>query len=74
MHGLIKNCIMEDGKMYMFVSSITQHNKKVGPALIAIMCVHIHTLLIHCVCLYGLLLNRDNLSPHIGTDSTLEVV
>ena len=29
-HGLIKNCIMEDGKMYMFVSSVTQTNKKVG--------------------------------------------
>ncbi len=29
-HALIKNCIMDDGKFYMFVSSVTQTNKKVS--------------------------------------------
>ena len=29
-HALIKNCAMDDGKLYMFVSSVTQTNKKVS--------------------------------------------
>lgn len=28
-HRLIKNCIMDEGKLFMFVSSVTQTNKKV---------------------------------------------
>ena len=28
-HQLIKQCLVDDGKYYMFVSSVTQNNKKV---------------------------------------------
>ena len=28
-HRLVKNCVMEEGKLFMFVSSVTQTNKKV---------------------------------------------
>lgn len=33
-HRLVKSCLTEEGKLYMFVSSLTQTNKKVGPASI----------------------------------------
>ena len=29
-HRLVKNCVMEEGKLFMFVSSVTQTNKKVN--------------------------------------------
>ena len=29
-HRLVKRCLSEEGKLYMFVSSLTQSNKKVG--------------------------------------------
>jgi hypothetical protein len=29
-HRLVKNCVMEEGKLFMFVSSVTQTNKKVS--------------------------------------------
>ena len=29
-HRLVKNCLTEEGKLYMFVSSLTQTNKKVS--------------------------------------------
>ena len=29
-HRLVKNCVMEEGKFFMFVSSVTQTNKKVN--------------------------------------------
>ena len=28
-HRLVKNCVMDEGKLFMFVSSVTQTNKKV---------------------------------------------
>lgn len=28
-HRLVKSCLTEEGKLYMFVSSLTQTNKKV---------------------------------------------
>ena len=33
-HRLVKSCLSEDGKLYMFVSSLTQTNKKVGHFLV----------------------------------------
>ena len=32
-HRLVKTCLSEDGKLYMFVSSVTQTNKKVWSTL-----------------------------------------
>ena len=29
-HRLVKSCLTEEGKLYMFVSSLTQNNKKVS--------------------------------------------
>lgn len=67
MHGLIKTCIMEDGKLYMFVSSVTQTNKKVGLQV---------TMMYLCVCCNShtplAVVHSRRLSS--GTDSTLEVV
>lgn len=33
-HRLVKSCLTEEGKLYMFVSSLTQNNKKVNLSLI----------------------------------------
>lgn len=30
-HRLVKSCLSEEGKLYMYVSSLTQSNKKVRP-------------------------------------------
>ena len=36
MHRLVKNCLSDEGKLYMFVSSLTQSNKKVSHFLFTI--------------------------------------
>ena len=33
-HRLVKSCLSEEGKLYIFVSSLTQTNKKVGRFLV----------------------------------------
>lgn len=37
-HALINSCQVEDGKLFIFVSSVTQTNKKVS---YAVMCTHV---------------------------------
>ena len=53
-HRLVKSCLSEEGKLYMFVSSLTQSNKKVSlPVYMrSIICVCFHVGPCMCTCMY----------------------